>query len=152
MNLNERLLSVLGCKFIDDVLIDAPWEITREMIASLKITYVVAGTISDCEEPTSLKREKYYTIPKEMGIFKEVLSQCTLTVGDIVDRVLNNEGLYKQKVKRKMAAENEYYSKRYGFDVGVGGAEGRKGDRNGEDGQSETKKSVVIPTMPTMSL
>lgn len=47
MNLHERLLSVLGCKFMNDVLIDAPVEITPDMIASLRITEVVHGTESD---------------------------------------------------------------------------------------------------------
>lgn len=47
MNLHERLLSVLGCKFTNDVLIDAPLEITPDMIASLRITEVVHGTESD---------------------------------------------------------------------------------------------------------
>lgn len=47
MNLHERVLSVLGCKYPDDVLIDAPAEITPDMIASLKITEVVHGTESD---------------------------------------------------------------------------------------------------------
>lgn len=47
MNLHERLLSVLGCKFMNDVLIDAPAEITPDMIASLRITEVVHGTESD---------------------------------------------------------------------------------------------------------
>lgn len=47
MNLHERLLSVLGCKFMNDVLIDAPIEITPDMIASLRISEVVHGTESD---------------------------------------------------------------------------------------------------------
>ena len=47
MNLHERLLSVLGCKFTNDVLIDAPVEITPDMIASLRITEVLHGTESD---------------------------------------------------------------------------------------------------------
>lgn len=29
MNLHERVLSVLGCKYVDDVLIDAPYQITK---------------------------------------------------------------------------------------------------------------------------
>lgn len=29
MNLHERVLSVLGCKYVDDVLIDAPYKITK---------------------------------------------------------------------------------------------------------------------------
>jgi ethanolamine-phosphate cytidylyltransferase len=47
MNLHERVLSVLGCKYANDVLIDAPVEITPDMIASLKISEVVHGTESD---------------------------------------------------------------------------------------------------------
>jgi len=47
MNLHERVLSVLGCKYMNDVLIDAPVEITPDMIASLRITEVVHGTESD---------------------------------------------------------------------------------------------------------
>eukprot|EP00956_Cyclotella_meneghiniana_P004331 scaffold5306_cov67-Cyclotella_meneghiniana.AAC.3 len=47
MNLHERVLSVLGCKYANDVLIDAPVEITPDMIASLKISEVVHGTETD---------------------------------------------------------------------------------------------------------
>jgi ethanolamine-phosphate cytidylyltransferase len=32
LNLNERVLSVLACKHVDDVLIDAPWVITEQVL------------------------------------------------------------------------------------------------------------------------
>jgi ethanolamine-phosphate cytidylyltransferase len=35
--MQERVLSVLGCRHVDDVLIDAPWEVSRELIASLNV-------------------------------------------------------------------------------------------------------------------
>lgn len=44
MNLHERVLSVLGCRYTGDVLVDAPLEISPDMIASLGITEVVSGT------------------------------------------------------------------------------------------------------------
>lgn len=44
MNLHERVLSVLGCKYVDDVLIDAPYIISQEMISSLKIDVVLKGS------------------------------------------------------------------------------------------------------------
>jgi ethanolamine-phosphate cytidylyltransferase len=47
MNLHERVLSVLGCKYMNDVLIDAQLEITLDRIALLKISEVVHGTVSD---------------------------------------------------------------------------------------------------------
>lgn len=44
MNLNERVLSVLGCAYVNDVLIDAPLRITRfvfefQMVQSLKANW-----------------------------------------------------------------------------------------------------------------
>jgi len=45
MNLHERVLSVLGCKFADDVLIDAPPVISKDMIDYLNIHLVVKGEL-----------------------------------------------------------------------------------------------------------
>ena len=49
MNLHERVLSVLGCRYVDDVLIDAPWVITPDMISSLNISKVIRGNNQDWE-------------------------------------------------------------------------------------------------------
>mmetsp|Transcript_12087 Transcript_12087/g.22403 ORF Transcript_12087/g.22403 Transcript_12087/m.22403 type:complete len:512 (+) Transcript_12087:188-1723(+) len=116
MNLNERLLSVLGCRYVNDVLIDAPWHITREMIASLGITYVCCGSVSDHDYEIGSTAENY-TVPREMNILKPIESHSKLTVQEIVDRILNNETTFQKKVNKKMKAEGEYYSKRYGFKV-----------------------------------
>lgn len=43
MSLHERVLSVLGCKYVDDVVIDAPYVITRDMINSLNISVVIVN-------------------------------------------------------------------------------------------------------------
>jgi ethanolamine-phosphate cytidylyltransferase len=116
MNLNERVLSVLGCRYVDDVLIDAPWEITREMIASLNISIVATGTLRDCAEPKRV-HDKYYEMPKQLSLLKTVESQNSLTVEEIVERILSQESAYQLKLKKKSAAENEYYSNRFGFEV-----------------------------------
>ncbi|KAH7671658.1 Ethanolamine-phosphate cytidylyltransferase protein [Dioscorea alata] len=34
MHLHERSLSVLGCRYVDEVIIGAPWEVTKDMILS----------------------------------------------------------------------------------------------------------------------
>ena len=51
MNLNERLLSVLGCKYVGDVLIDAPYNISKEMVSSLNISVVVKTDIDQFDNP-----------------------------------------------------------------------------------------------------
>ena len=34
MNLHERSLSVLACRYVDEVIIGAPWEVTKDMVCS----------------------------------------------------------------------------------------------------------------------
>lgn len=34
MNLLERSLSVLACRYVDDVIIGAPWEVTKDVVSS----------------------------------------------------------------------------------------------------------------------
>jgi hypothetical protein len=45
--ITSSLLSVLGCKYADDVLIDAPEVVTHEMLASLRIDVVLIGCTGD---------------------------------------------------------------------------------------------------------
>jgi cytidyltransferase-like protein len=49
MNLQERVLSVLGCKNVDDVLIDAPYSISADMVSSLNIAYVVKSEVDNLD-------------------------------------------------------------------------------------------------------
>lgn len=37
MNLHERVLSVLSCKHVDDVVFGAPWAVTKELIVTFNI-------------------------------------------------------------------------------------------------------------------
>lgn len=39
----EKSPEVLGCRYVDDVLLDAPWQVTREMIATLRCLDDVNG-------------------------------------------------------------------------------------------------------------
>jgi ethanolamine-phosphate cytidylyltransferase len=114
MNLYERVLSVLGCKFVDDVLIDAPDELDEQMIKSLGITVVVHGTQWQDEHD----RESY-KVPRALGIFKEISSVSQLTVNEIRGRILQNEKEYRAKFAKKKKAEDTYYEKRYA-DITVG--------------------------------
>jgi ethanolamine-phosphate cytidylyltransferase len=92
-----------------------PWDITREMIAALKISVVATGTTRDCSY--GMDESKYYQVPRAMGLLRTVKSNATITVEDIVERILSQEAVYQLKLKKKTKAENEYYSDRFGFDV-----------------------------------
>jgi ethanolamine-phosphate cytidylyltransferase len=135
MNMQERALSVIGCKFVDDVLIDAPYDITPTMLASLKITAVVRGSAQfEAERSDPIDEEfkdqvtpdtpvsaprKYpyvrdpYAVPREKGILHVVPSVSGLSAAEIVDRIHEQRERYKTKFAKKKAAEEEYYKERY---------------------------------------
>jgi len=111
MNLHERTLCVLSYRFVDEVIIGAPWKITKDMITTMNISLVVHGTSFDpllnLEQFQSGKDDPYY-IPKKMGIYRELPSQSKLTAGDIVDRILKNREQYEQRFKDKNKKEQAY--------------------------------------------
>ncbi|KAL0374683.1 UNVERIFIED_CONTAM: Ethanolamine-phosphate cytidylyltransferase [Sesamum radiatum] len=68
MNLHERSLSVLACRYVDEVIIGAPWEVTKDMITTFNISLVVHGTIAE-KNPLLNGESDPYVVPKSMGIF-----------------------------------------------------------------------------------
>jgi ethanolamine-phosphate cytidylyltransferase len=143
MNLQERVLSVLGCKNVDDVLIDAPYTITGDMISSLKISTVVKSSVdllssdngsgsldhNTSELDLAMKNSSNtglnkfgseddpYGVPREMGILKDTSNIPSkfrkLTVLDIVDRIKEQRERFEKKFAKKKKAEDEYYKQRY---------------------------------------
>lgn len=109
MNLNERVLSVMGCKFVNDVLLDAPFDLTEDIIASLNISVVVHGTEYTDDSEKSLQ----YEIPRKLGIYKQIKSERTLQVTEIVRRIQANRNTYEKKFKDKVQKEKDYYKERY---------------------------------------
>lgn len=117
MNLHERVLSVLSCRYVDDVLIDAPCQVTPEMIASLRIAEVVHGTNSDDIGVVAHNGDELYAwrykCPKEAGIFTMIESPSNFKLGSIVRRIRKNQDAFQAKVDRKMKAENDFYKDKY---------------------------------------
>eukprot|EP00939_MAST-03C_sp_MAST-3C-sp1_P003385 g3385.t1 len=107
MNLNERVLSVLGCKFVGDVLIDAPWAVNEEMIHSLGVTVVARG--ANCE-----KSGERHRVAEDLGILRTLESPLDLTVDEILRRIRNNRDRYIKKFEKKKKKEDAYYDARYG--------------------------------------
>ena len=47
MNLHERSLSVLACRYVDEVIIGAPWTITKDMVNIVTLYKVYACVFED---------------------------------------------------------------------------------------------------------
>ncbi|GFH11775.1 uncharacterized protein HaLaN_07331 [Haematococcus lacustris] len=57
MNLHERSLSVLACKFVDEVIMGSPTVITDDLIKTFNIHLVVRGTVSETGHHEGLATE-----------------------------------------------------------------------------------------------
>eukprot|EP00741_Cyanophora_paradoxa_P021693 tig00000241_g20939.t1 len=112
MNLHERTLSVLSCKYVDEVIIGAPWAITEDMVRTMNIKRVVHGTRWDETLDMKNLNPDPYAVPKRLGIYKEVSSTSELSAAEIVRRVIANRQRYEKKYKSKSAKENQYLEKK----------------------------------------
>jgi ethanolamine-phosphate cytidylyltransferase len=116
MNLHERVLSVLGCRYVDDVVIDAPYIITSEVISSLSISEVLHGDRSDWFSQSDAYREerkKRYSVPEQMGIFSIIHSPSDFKFSHILSRIQRNQRAFQAKFDKKIQQEHQYYQNKY---------------------------------------
>jgi len=102
MNLHERVLSVLACRYVSEVVIGAPYAVTREMMDHFKVDTVVHGTTpvamdTDGTDP--------YDEPKRQNKFKIVDSGNSLTTEDLVQRIISNRLSYQERNRKKEEKE-----------------------------------------------
>jgi glycerol-3-phosphate cytidylyltransferase-like family protein len=60
MSMQERMLSVLGCKYVSDVLMDAPYVLSDDMLSSLNISAVLMGSDGGGGDSTDLPGMQRY--------------------------------------------------------------------------------------------
>ncbi|XP_071476700.1 ethanolamine-phosphate cytidylyltransferase-like [Diadema antillarum] len=102
MNLHERTLSVLACKYVSEVVIGAPYKVTAELLDHFKVDVVVQGrtTVYPCPDGTDP-----YLEPKSRGIFQQVNSKNDMSSSKIVERIIANRIRFQKRNKDKEAKE-----------------------------------------------
>lgn len=122
LNLYERTLSLLSCKYVDEVIIGAPWVITEELIKTMNISTVVRGSISDYASAEGHEAmgwtydaprvatdiEDEYAVPKAQGILATFTSPRTLTALDIIIRIFDQRSMFQSRYDRKSKMETTY--------------------------------------------
>ncbi|CAL0330882.1 unnamed protein product [Lupinus luteus] len=109
MHLHERSLSVLACRYVDEVIIGSPWEITKDMITTFNISAVVHGTVAE----KSLDSESDpYEVPKSMGIFHLLESPKDITTTSVAQRIMANHEAYMKRNAKKALSEQRYYEEK----------------------------------------
>ena len=81
LTMEERVASVAGCRYVDEVLPHAPWIIDRTWIEKYNIDLVVHG---DDYSPENL--EHIYKVPIEMGILRVVPYTPGISTTEIIRR------------------------------------------------------------------
>jgi len=109
LNLQERVFNLLALKYVDDVVIAAPWTITEDLIKSLKISLVVQGTQTKYDEEFTSVQNDPYAYCKQIGIYKQILSEYDMNSEVLVKRIFEKRDHYLKKYQKKSNSEKGYY-------------------------------------------
>ncbi|OVA02826.1 Cytidyltransferase-like domain [Macleaya cordata] len=98
MTEDERYESLRHCRWVDEVIPDAPWVITQEFIDKHKIDYVAHDSLPYADASGAGK--DVYEFVKAVGKFKETNRTDGISTSDVIMRILKD---YNQYVMRNLA-------------------------------------------------
>ncbi|PAN48202.1 hypothetical protein PAHAL_9G367300 [Panicum hallii] len=98
MTQEERYESLRHCKWVDEVIPDAPWVLTQEFIDKHQIDYVAHDALPYAD--TSGAANDVYDFVKKIGKFKETKRTDGVSTSDLIMRILKD---YNQYVMRNLA-------------------------------------------------
>ncbi|XP_067671775.1 ethanolamine-phosphate cytidylyltransferase-like [Haliotis asinina] len=112
MNLHERTLSVLVCKYVSDVIMGAPYVVTSEFMKHFQVEVVCHGTT-----PMELWPDRVdpYREPKRLGKFRVIDSGNELTTKVIIARTLKTRLVFEERNLKKEARERSIMTNIQGF-------------------------------------
>ena len=84
LTMEERVACVSGCRYVDEVLPNAPWVTDRDWIEKHNIHLVVHGSDYSPED-----LNKTHAAPVEMGIFRTVPYTPGISNTEIIRRILD---------------------------------------------------------------
>lgn len=82
MTMAERMAVVAACRYVDEVVADAPLVLDEDWLKTHRIDLVVHGDDFDVDMATKL-----YGVPMEMGIFRTVPYSPGISTSDILTRL-----------------------------------------------------------------
>ena len=101
-NIHERTLGVLQCRYVDEVVIGAPYEVTEKLMEHMNVATVVHGS-TDVIFGTSGTNP--YAAAISQGKFSTVESKSTVTASVIIDRIMANRRRYEERNAAKLRKE-----------------------------------------------
>ncbi|AOW02422.1 YALIA101S01e23684g1_1 [Yarrowia lipolytica] len=111
MNLQERALCVLQCRYVDAVVLQAPYIASESFVEGLaKAGIQVVKIVHGATPVTDLDGQDPYAWAKKAGIYQDAPTHefAGVSTRTIVDRVLKNRDAYEERQRKKgWKAENE---------------------------------------------
>lgn len=98
MTESERYESLRHCKWVDEVVTDAPWVINQQFLDKHKVDYVTHDALPYSD--ASGQANDVYDFVKKQGKFKETKRTEGISTSDIILRVIKN---YNEYVLRNLA-------------------------------------------------
>ncbi|KAG0492044.1 hypothetical protein HPP92_005137 [Vanilla planifolia] len=98
MTEDERYESLRHCKWVDEVIPNAPWVITQEFIDKHKIDYVAHDALPYAD--ASGAGNDVYELVKSIGKFKETKRTDGVSTSDVIMRILKD---YNEYVMRNLS-------------------------------------------------
>lgn len=104
MNLHERVLGVLSCVYVDEVIIGAPYSVTKEILQNMFNVSVVAH--GSTEYSPDIDGLDPYKLSKDLGIYREVSTNFSYLTADVViERIFKQRQSYEERNRKKEAKE-----------------------------------------------
>ncbi|XP_004539072.1 ethanolamine-phosphate cytidylyltransferase [Maylandia zebra] len=102
MNIHERTLSVLACRYVSEVVIGAPYAVGKDLLDHFKVDLVCHGKTEVLPDKDGVDP---YAEPKKRGVFRAIDSGNNLTTDDIVQRIIENRLQFEARNQKKEAKE-----------------------------------------------
>lgn len=90
LSLHERVLNVLACKYVDEVVIGAPWFITEDLLKSFNIQVIVDRDPQFQLPLPQHSKTDSYQLAKEKDIYKLIVLENKITIDTFIERIISN--------------------------------------------------------------
>lgn len=114
MSLHERVLNVLSCKYVDEVVLGAPFELTSDLLKTLNVGVVARVAPSEA----ALRRVEHqktldpYAKVRTLVDVQDVKAKSSLQTDAVIQRILENRARYEQRNANRAVKEQNYAAKK----------------------------------------
>ncbi|CAK9016591.1 Ethanolamine-phosphate cytidylyltransferase (CTP:phosphoethanolamine cytidylyltransferase) (Phosphorylethanolamine cytidylyltransferase 1) [Durusdinium trenchii] len=109
LSLLERALAVLSLRWVDDVILGAPWSISPELLTSMNISAVVLGRAPG--DPSTQDEERYRGA-RERGLLSEFESSFAISSAALKERLVSRSAELVQRNSKLLEKELNYISQK----------------------------------------